>query len=95
MTTANLRKKPGPKPSKHRAALRQLFSDWSERTFETYYKAEVIFIGLGDREAHREAIAAATRPNGGFNVTKYARLAELAIFRAVADGRFDDDGGAV
>jgi hypothetical protein len=82
-----LQKKRGPKRSEHRAFLRQIFSDWSDRTFETYYKAEVTFIELGDKEAHHEAIAAAARPNGGFNVTKYARLADLAVFRAVVDGR--------
>jgi hypothetical protein len=31
--------KPGPKPDPTRKMLRRLFSEWSDRTFATYYRA--------------------------------------------------------
>lgn len=67
--------RPGPKPSMARAALREMFSEWSDRTFATYWQAWQRLTFLG-RDVHEEAIRLSTRPNGSLNVCKFARIAE-------------------
>jgi len=73
--------KRGPKPSQHRALLREWMDHMSDRTFATYYNAHCILLELGDEAQHRAAITASTRPNGSFNVSKYERLAYAALIQ--------------
>lgn len=76
--------RPGPKPDAARAALRELFSEWSDRTFATYWQAWQQLTTLG-RADHEEAIRLSTRPNGSLNVCRFARIAEgRAAFRAAS-----------
>jgi hypothetical protein len=64
-----------------RAATRNLFREWSERTFATYWRATKILTALEGREGCLAAIKQATRPNGSLNVAKLERLADTAIVR--------------
>ncbi len=73
--------RPGPKPDPMRHVLRRLFSDWSERTFSTYYRAHRQLAALEEfgaitHEEHRRLMALSHRPNGSVNVSKFARIAE-------------------
>ena len=82
--------KPGPKPDPLRAELRKLFEDWSDRTFATYYAAFRQFSALQQlgiiTEAKRQEITLdCSRPNGSFNVCKFARIAEGMAAFAVLD----------
>jgi len=92
--------KSGPKPSAHRAALRKLFREWSERTFATYYKAHCQLLELGylrNYPGHsdaREVLQLAIRPSGSINVTKYARIAEMRCVFWIAEN-FQEEAGMV
>ena len=74
--------KPGPKPDPARAYARKLFSEWSERTFATYWSA-MQRLDVGGEDAKRAALAAAIRPNGSINVSKLARIADQELMKAV------------
>lgn len=77
--------KPGPKPHPHRAMLRKMFSDMSDRAFATYWRAYQLLALYGADGEQRAAVAASTRPNGSFNVSKYAKMADAAVMRYVLD----------
>ena len=82
--TARHPRRPGPRPSQARAAVREMFSEWSDRTFATYWHAWEQLTVLGEAD-HREAIELSTRPNGSLNVCKFARIAEgRAAFRVAS-----------
>ncbi len=75
------RGKPGPKPDPHRAYLRRLFAEWSDRTFASYYLAFRQLAVLAEEgvitDARRRQITRdCTRPNGSVNVSKFARIAD-------------------
>jgi hypothetical protein len=86
--------KPGPKPDPLRKRLRRLFSEWSDRTFATYYLAfrrmsALVEEGVITEVECREIMQSCTRPNGSVNVCKFARIAEArALFWAAS---VDDD----
>lgn len=72
----------GPKPDQRRAVLRDMFAEWSDRTFATFWLAWQQLTALG-RADHEDAIRLSTRPNGSLNVCKFARIAEArTAFRA-------------
>ena len=80
-------KKVGRPRDEFRAIHRQLFPDWSERTFARYYAAvaEVrkfgAFIEDDDwaKAAMLEATDRATRPSGSLNVSEYVRASHEAV----------------
>jgi hypothetical protein len=92
--------KPGPKPDSLRAQLRELFAEWSERTFATYYTAFRQFSALQHlgviTEAERQQITlSCTRPSGSFNVCKFARIAEgMAAFAALDMTKLDQESAS-
>lgn len=82
-TDANVRVKRGPKPDPLRRTLRASFSDWSDRTFDTYWAAfkvarSWVEDGLLTNEQKVEIMAevhkTVDRPNGTFSVRRYAEI---------------------
>lgn len=69
-----------------RARLRQMFPEWSDRTFARYYGAFRATVDVAERIGEpewgfsviRRANAAASRPGGGFNVTKFVDVCDTA-----------------
>ena len=62
--------------------------EMSDRTFATYWAAYCILVelhidGLISDEEQREACRSATRPNGSFNVCKFARNADVLLIRTL------------
>jgi hypothetical protein len=61
--------------------MRQLFSEWSDRTFARYWKAHkrlavLVEVGAITKDDWTKAIIGATRPNGGLNVVKFDQITE-------------------
>ena len=75
--------RPGPQPHPTRTTMRRMFSEMSERTFDTYFAAMGILWAFADQADIEAAVRAATRPNGSLNVTKLRRAADAAIMRTV------------
>ncbi|MCI3238214.1 hypothetical protein [Streptomyces spinosisporus] len=78
-------RKPGPKRDPLRAELREMFPEWSDRTFATYWKGMTAHLDLVARglitaaymhELQATAIDRATKPNGAFSVVGYAKACE-------------------
>ena len=74
-----------------------MFAEWSDRTFATYWNAWKQLAELGiaggiSEEERREVNLLCTRPNGTFNVCKFARIAEgrSAFYAASLDADQDD-----
>jgi hypothetical protein len=82
--------KPGPKPDPFRAYLRNQMRDFmSDRTFATYWRAFRTFSDLVEMGAitdaeRRAAMIAALRPNGDINVSKFARMADQELMKAIS-----------
>ena len=70
--------RPGPQPHPTRTTMRRMFSEMSERTFDTYFAAMGILWAFADQADIEAAVRAATRPNGSLNVTKLRRAAGRA-----------------
>lgn len=80
----------GPKADPHRAFTRRLFTEWSDRTFATYWRGSRLLSDLVElgaiSDAERRAVhAAAIRPNGSVNVCKFARNSEAMLMRTMAE----------
>ncbi len=78
--------RPRPKPDPLRRRLRKDFADWSDRTFATYWRAfqvlgELAAAGAITDEDRRDAVRLCTRPNGSFNVCKFARVTDGHLMR--------------
>lgn len=78
----------GPAPDPLRRRIRRLYAEWSDRTFATYWRAfqvlgELAGAGAITDEERREAIRLCTRPNGSFNVCKFARVADRYLMRSI------------
>src|SRR3954447_25411761 len=71
-------RKSGPKPSTL-AQMRALLPEWSERTLSRYKLAMMLFPNAEER---RQGIAAASRPNGSVNVSRFLDIAVMACVRA-------------
>jgi hypothetical protein len=89
--------KPGPKPDPLRKHMRRMFSEWSDRTFATYYLAfrrlaVLVEEGAITNDQRREIMRSCHRPNGSINVCKFARIAEARALFWVAS--LDDDAEA-
>ena len=76
-----------------RAAVRELFAEWSGRTFSTYWRAHCQLQALEDYGAispqrRVQIIAQASRANGSLNVSKFAELAQdqAAMYAASLPG---------
>ena len=76
--------KPGPKPDPMRRFTRKQLSEWSDRTFVTFWRArrvldDLVKLGIISDEERRAAHSVATRPNGSINVSKIARIADALL----------------
>jgi hypothetical protein len=60
-----------------------LAAEWSPRTLARYVRAWDILDELG--EDFGAAVAAATRANGTINVSRFERIADAALMKAVLD----------
>lgn len=73
------RGRPGPKPDPDRAVIRQMFSDWSDRTFARYWKAfrrAQALVEYGVVDSFESVLKKASRPNGSINVSKFDQITE-------------------
>lgn len=86
-TDAKVRVKRGPKPDPTRAMLRAQFSEWSDRTFDTWWRGyrmarKWVIDGLCTHEDKVEIMQSVMdqiiRPNGTFSVAK-----QLAYIEAI------------
>jgi hypothetical protein len=67
-----------------RRKLRRMFGEWSDRTFATYWRAwqilaDLRLAGVISDEDRRLISVDCTRPNGSFNVCKFARQADARL----------------
>jgi hypothetical protein len=86
---------PGPKPSAARKALRELFAEWSDRTFATYYGAwcqlaEMKQLGGITEDEQRDIILLCTARTTALTSAKFARIAE-AQQRSTSPARTSHD----
>jgi hypothetical protein len=79
------RRRPGRQVDSLKKDIRKLFSEWSPRTFETYWLAFTRLHALCDLQGicssdpgspYMKAQTAATRDGGSINVTRLAEVAE-------------------
>lgn len=88
--------RPGPKPDPYRAFVRQMFSEWSDRTFARYWKAHTRLLALKEHgvidgdDGFKAVLARATRPNGSINVVKLDRISEAIALDWLASEYGDD-----
>jgi hypothetical protein len=75
--------KVGRPPDPYRRYMRDLFSEWSDRTFARYWSAFNTLRYFGGDDAYLAALAEATRPNGSLNVAVLERRASQAVAIAV------------
>jgi len=92
--------RPGPKPDPTKAMIRAMFTDWSPRTFETYWSGHKL---LGDLvrlgyitheqkvEIAQEIHGRIDRPNGTFSVRRYERECGAAFLKVT--GAYDSGHG--
>jgi hypothetical protein len=74
----------GRPPDVARAATRAWFSEWSERTFSSYWMAQKRLLLIGGTELFVDVLRRCTRPNGSISVAKLSEWAEgIAAARAV------------
>lgn len=67
--------RPGPAPDPYREFCRQLFSDWSDRTFSRYFATCQLLSEMGGPDLRAWATARATRANGSINLSKLENIA--------------------
>lgn len=79
-----------------RARLRRMFSDWSETTFATYWKAYQRLALLSDLGAadSKAVTAQAIRRNGSFNVAKFDRITDELMAMWIAEQELATDQAA-